>query len=193
MNLFRKTIDAILTFLTYAAPGTTALVLTLVSFGVAVGVWAIAFNVYHEYGFERLLPLPDYIWEPQSIGVLWGVMMVIGFWFLFDRRGKTVRSSVGEDSVRFRVGEDRVHSLDIPQAKKRVWLLGLSLLPFATERYIGQLKEAMIKRGVEVHILLLDPDSEVALSRHKQLYEGDRTLPDDIRGALQSFKELGTR
>jgi hypothetical protein len=128
------------------------------------------------------LPQPKGAWIAAYFMFWWVIVMLIAAWFLFG---------VGGQMLRF-YQYDRCRALDelIAKADERIWLIGLSLVPFTEESRLRELKKAVVERNVEVRMLIVNPDSEVAKFRNPELYEGDETLEKHIHQAIEKFGAL---
>jgi hypothetical protein len=123
--------------------------------------------------------------------VPWIIIIVLVIWVFVLLTLITAIFGLGGHFARVDV-YDRGRALDelLASANKKIWLVGLSLLPFTEESRIRELKKAIVERNVNVRILIVSPESEIAITRNKELYNGDDTLIDDIHLSIKKFKSL---
>lgn len=122
----------------------------------------------------------------------WLILCVFLFiWVLMLIIVSTIIFKLGGRLIRYDLSGDRLDALEksglIVKARKRIWLIGYSLLPFAQEGWLRKLENKIID-GVEVRLLILDPLSEIAKERDSSI--GHSRLSDDINDAIGKFNKL---
>lgn len=128
---------------------------------------------------------------PDKPGLLL-ISLYLSLWIVITLITSTVIFTLGGKLIRYDISSDRLDFLTksglISKTRKRIWLIGLSLYPFATEGWFN-IFEKKIQEGVSVRLLVLDPSSGFAKERYSSL-SNNHFLSDDINEAIDKFKEF---
>jgi hypothetical protein len=148
----------------------------------------VAANIFYNIldAFDKARVLPDHP------GILI-ICLFLALWVGVMIMTATVIFTLGGKLIRYDLSKERLDSLKksglLSKTKSRIWLIGLSLLPFAQEGWLSIIRDK-INEGVEVKLLIFDPNTQFANDRPSSIGAGGSNLSHDINEAIKKFKDF---
>lgn len=187
MDWLKMKFHTLAEWITACTPTQFGWVFTIGTLGLSFLIANFSYFVLDAFDKAHALPANPGMLIISLFLALWILVMIATATFIFGFGGKFIRYDIPSDRL------DSLKSSNlISKANKRIWLIGLSLYPFASEGWIKTI-EHKIKEGVMVKLLIYDPETEFAETRASSLPGKNKTLADDINESIKIFTDFKER